>query len=230
MLATVFGHNDYRVLVTDVDLAGAEQVSSMIDPLGQRAHALQVDVSNREDFELALSTANEAFGGVSVLINNAAVTKTTPVFEITQQEFDEVLAINLGGVFSGCQVFGSAFKAQGYGRIVNIASLAGQHGGTATGAHYAASKGAVITLTKVFARELAASGVTVNAISPGPLDVPLVHELLPADTLQGLISAIPTGELGKPQFIAQIALLLASPEATSITGATIDANSGLYVR
>lgn len=111
-----------------------------------------------------------------------------------------------------------------------MASLAGQNGGAATGAHYAASKGGIITLTKVFARDLAAFGVTVNAVSPGPLNVELIRELLPAEKLSAVIQSIPVGRLGDPQFIAELVCLLAAPEAASATGATFDANGGLYVR
>ncbi len=133
-------------------------------------------------------------------------------------------------MFLGCQVFGAYFKTQKYGRIINMASLAAQNGGAATGAHYAASKGGIVTLTKVFARELAASGVTVNAIAPGPLDVELVHELLPADKLKSVIETIPVSTLGDPQFIADVVMLITSSNSMSMTGATIDVNGGLYVR
>ncbi|MCP6379446.1 SDR family NAD(P)-dependent oxidoreductase, partial [Klebsiella pneumoniae] len=90
-------------------------------------------------------------------------------------EFDQVMSLNTRSIFIGCQVFGAHMAAAGYGRIINMASLAGQNGGTATGAHYAASKGAIVTLTKIFAKELAASGVTVNAIAPGPIESPAVR-------------------------------------------------------
>ena len=106
------------------------------------------------------------------------------------------MAINLDGTFLGCQVFGAHFAERGYGRIVNIASLAGQNGGTATGAHYAAAKGGVATLTKVFARELASAGVTVNAVSPGPLDLPVVYETVAPDKLDSIKANIPVGTLG----------------------------------
>jgi 3-oxoacyl-[acyl-carrier protein] reductase len=118
---------------------------------------------------------------------------------------------------------------RGYGRIVNMASLAGQNGGTATGGHYASSKGAIMSATKVFARDLAPYGVTVNAVSPGPLDSPTVRRVL-GDRLEESARAIPVGRLGSMPFIADMVALLASPEAASVTGATWDANGGLYMR
>lgn len=221
---------EFRVLVTDLDIDRAEQVAAQLKSDGADILAASLDISNAEDFSAALKRATDQWGGVGVLVNNASVTKTTPIYEISQDEFRDVLSLNVGGVFSGCQIFGAAFKKQNYGRIVNLASLAGQNGGAATGAHYAASKGAIITLTKVFARDLAANGVTVNAISPGPLDVELLPEILTPEIIDGLKKMIPVGQLGDPSFIGDIVCLLASPAAASMTGATLDANGGLYVR
>jgi 3-oxoacyl-[acyl-carrier protein] reductase len=170
------------------------------------------------------------FGGVQVLVNNAARTQARPLLEITPEELDSVMAVGFRGTFQACQLFGAHMAAQGYGRIVNMASLAGQNGGTATGGHYASAKGAVISLTKVFARELAASGVTVNAVSPGPQDSPVVHDIIGAGNLESFARSIPVGRLGDPAFIAEMVALLASPAAASVTGACWDANGGLYMR
>ena len=115
-------------------------------------------------------------------------------------------------------------------RAADQPSLAGQNGGTATGAHYAASKGAITPLTKVFARDLAASGVTVNAIAPGPLDTPMVHRTVPPDRMAALRASIPVGGIGDPRFVAALVVQLASPEAGFATGATWDVNGGLYMR
>ena len=221
---------DFRVLVTDLDKDRAEKVAAKLKENGTDAIAAKLDVSKKKDFADALRVATERWGGAGVLVNNASVTKTTPIYEISNDEFLDVLGLNVGSVFVGCQVFGGAFKSQNYGRIINLSSLAGQNGGAATGAHYAASKGAIITLTKVFARDLAAHGVTVNAISPGPLDVELLTEILTPESIQGLKTMIPVGHLGDPSFIGELVCLLASPSAASMTGSTLDANGGLYVR
>jgi len=150
--------------------------------------------------------------------------------ETTAAQFDEVINVNLRSVLFGCQVFGQYFADRKAGRIVNIASLAGQNGGSATGAHYAAAKGGVITLTKVFARDLAAAGVTVNAISPGPLDLPIVHQSVPADRLQAVIANIPVGKLGSASYVADAAVLLAAEHAYFANGACWDINGGLFMR
>ena len=116
------------------------------------------------------------------------------------------------------------------GRIVNISSLAGQNGGTITGVHYAAAKGGALSLTKVFARELAASGVTVNAVAPGPLDLPIVYDTVGEDGAEKLKKAIPVHQLGSPRFVADAVVLLISEDAQSVTGACWDINGGLSMR
>lgn len=148
----------------------------------------------------------------------------------TAEQFDQVIDVNLRSVLFGCQVFGQYFAQRGAGRIVNIASLAGQNGGSATGAHYAAAKGGTLTLTKVFARDLAAHGVTVNAISPGPLDLPIVYESVAPEKLRQVLASLPGGKLGSTGFVADAAVLLASGDAHFANGACWDINGGLYMR
>ena len=229
IVAALYGEG-YNVAIGDIDMAAAQALAAQLDPTGERLLALPLDVRAPSDFEAAAAAVAQAWGEVHVLINNAVVTAARPALEITPEEFDDVLSVNLRGAFVGCQVLGRRFKAARYGRIVNIASLAGQNGGAATGAHYAASKGALVTLTKVFARDLAPHGVTVNAVAPGPLDLPSVRRLLPPETLEAMVATIPVGRLGDPAFVARMVCLLAAPEAASVTGATWDANGGLYMR
>lgn len=220
----------YRVAVTDVRLETVAEVATALDPSGETATALALDVTSKADFEAALAAILAKWGALHVAVNNAALTPTTPVMKITAEEFDRVLAVNLRGTLFGCQVFGAHLASAGYGRIVNLASLAGQNGGTASGAHYASSKGAILTLTKIFARELGASGVTVNAVAPGPMDLPSVHALVPADKLAKIVETIPVRSLGDPVFVADTVVHLASPAAGFVTGAAWDLNGGLFMR
>lgn len=191
VIAETLAKDGFRVAVSDIDSARATATAQAISAAGGQALAMALDVREKADFEQALAEIINRWGSVGVLVNNAALTRTTPLFEISPEEFSEITDVNLRGTFMGCQVFGHHFGEQRYGRIVNLASLAGQNGGAATGAHYAASKGGIVTLTKVFARDLAAKGVTVNAIAPGPLDVDLVREILPADKLTAMVGTIP---------------------------------------
>lgn len=230
VVARTFHAAGSRVVISDVDADAAFRLASELDPDGETAVAMRLDIRRPQEFQQVLDETVARWGTVEVLVNNAAVTKARPLLEIDPAEFNEVMAINAGGVFAGSQVFGRYFKSRGYGRIVNLASLAGQNGGTATGAHYAASKGAILTLTKVFARDLAPFGVTVNAVAPGPMDTPLVHALVPDEKMPSLLAGIPAGRLGDPEFVALMILLLASPQAASVTGACWDVNGGLFMR
>lgn len=229
-IARAFHAAGYRVGVSDIDGAAAQALADDLDASGETAIGLTLDVRHEAAFESARDTLVARWGSVEALVNNAVITIVRPVLDISPDEFDTVLAVNLRGTFVGCQVFGRYFKDRGHGRIVNIASLAGQNGGTATGAHYAASKGGIITLTKVFARDLAPFGITVNAIAPGPLDLPSVRALVPPGKLDGIIAGIPVQHLGSPDFVALTAVHLASPEAAFANGAIWDINGGLLMR
>lgn len=220
----------HRVAIGDIDEAGAVDAARSLDAGGDSAIGLMLDVREGAAFASARDVLVARWGSVEILVNNAAATAAKPVLDITPEEFDAVIAVNLRGTFLGSQVFGRLFKERGYGRIVNLASLAGQNGGTATGAHYAASKGGILTLTKVFARDLAPFGVTANAIAPGPLDTPTVHQTIPGDRMQQFKANVPVGTLGDPDFIGSMVARLAARDAGFITGATIDINGGLYMR
>jgi 3-oxoacyl-[acyl-carrier protein] reductase len=230
VIAARFHAAGYRVALGDVAIEAAAATARSLSADESSAFALKLDVTSKEDFVRARDAIVARWGRVDALVNNAGASKVVPVMEITAEQFDQVIDVNLRSVLFGCQVFGQHFANLGEGRIVNIASLAGQNGGSATGAHYAAAKGGAITLTKVFARDLAASGVTVNAISPGPLDLPIVHESVPADKLDKVIASIPVGRLGAADYIADAAVLLASGNAYFANGACWDINGGLYMR
>ena len=230
VVAREFHRAGYLVGLADIAFDEAQDGARELDASGDTACAIRLDVTSKADFAAGLDTLVQRWGGVDVLVNNAGASKVVPVMEITAEQFDQVNDVNLRSVLFGCQVFGQYFADRGEGRIINVASLAGQNGGSATGAHYAAAKGGAITLTKVFARDLAARGVTVNAISPGPLDLPIVHESVPADKLKAVIAGIPVGRLGSAQYVADIAVLLASPDAYFANGACWDVKGGLYMR
>ncbi|TDN60056.1 SDR family NAD(P)-dependent oxidoreductase [Scandinavium goeteborgense] len=230
VIATHLLAQGFQVVMTDVDAARVQQAADRIDNGQGKVLALALDIRQPQDFEQALKATIDRFGRLEVLVNNAALTLATPVMEIEVDEFDRVMTTNLRGTFVGCQTLGRYFASRGYGRIINLASLAGQNGGTASGAHYAASKGGILTLTKIFARELSKSGVTVNAIAPGPMDSPAVHAIVPEEKMAGLLQMIPVGTLGDAEFVAQAVALLASPQASFVTGATWDINGGLFMR
>ena len=210
------------VVLADVNLEAAEQVAAS---LGERARALECDVRSRESLRRVIEEAGE----VDVMVNNAARTVSRPFWEIEQDEWDDVLAVNLRGVFFGCQLAGAHMRGRGRGRVINLSSLAGQQGGAVAGAHYAASKAGIIVLTKIAAQELAPHGVTVNAIAPAAVRTPVMDDM-PADRLEAVRQRIPIGRFGEPDEVAALAVFLASDEAAYITGATLDVNGGLLMR
>lgn len=221
----------YCVVISDINIDKAKKAAKELDLSGNKVIAVALDVMNKQDFIDALALTIEHFGCCDVLVNNAAMTPTTPVMDIEPEEFSQVVDINLRGNFLGCQVFGKHFSNEGFGRIINLSSLAGQMGGTASGAHYASSKAGIVTLTKIFAREFAALGVTVNSIAPGPVDVPSVREKVPAEKLEHIINnMIPVKEMSNPSFIGSMVVMLASKDANTVTGATWDINGGIYMR
>lgn len=231
VIAAELHASGYRVLLTDRDAQAAARTAQALDAQGATARGFGLDVLDKTAFEAALAElARLGWGVPQVLVNNAALTLTTPVMQISPEEFSRVTDVNLRGCFLGCQVVGAAMAAAGFGRIVNVASLAGQNGGTASGAHYAASKAGILTLTKIFARALAAQGVTVNAVAPGPLDLPSVRAIVPPDRLAQIVQTIPVQRLGEARFIARTVVLLASADAASATGAAWDINGGLFMR
>jgi 3-oxoacyl-[acyl-carrier protein] reductase len=215
-----------RVAVADVDAAAA---SAIAESIGEAALPVELDVRDRASFEAALRVTIAELGALDVLVNNAALTIRRPFFEIEDDEWDEVLAVNLRGVFLGCQLGGAHMREQRRGRIVNLSSLAGQQGSVVNGAHYAASKAGILALSKAVARELAPFGVTVNAVAPAAIEGPLV-DALPPETLSALTAAVPLRRLGRTDEVAGLIAYLASDQAGYVTGSTFDINGGSFMR
>ena len=166
---------------------------------------------------------------IDILVNNAGICPTTPVEEIPEAEWDKVLEINLKAPFFLCQAVIPAMKEQRYGKIINIASIAGEMGALVAGCHYSASKGGMLTLTKVLARLLGPWGINVNSVAPGTIDSVMTADWSP-EQRKMLTDRIPLGRLGQPIDIAQAVAFLASDESSFITGATIDVNGGALMR
>lgn len=231
VLAQTFAEAGYQVVVSDITLALAEKAKAELNADANKVLALKLDVCVKSDFEQALQASISHFGRLDVLINNAAMTPTTALMDISPEEFSTVMDINLRGTFLGCQVVCPYLAEQKRGRVINMASLAGQMGGTASGAHYASSKAGIMTLTKVFARHFAAEGVTVNSIAPGPVDVASLRDKVPEEKLNHIINnVIPMKTMSDPQYIAQMALLMAAEHGQSVTGTTWDINGGIFMR
>jgi 3-oxoacyl-[acyl-carrier protein] reductase len=220
-------HADGRyVVIGDVDAEGAR---SLAGELGEGALAASLDVRSEEAWKGVLTRALEAFGDVDALVNNAARTEIRSFWEIDLDEWDDVLATNLRGTYLGIRVVGAHLLDRGAGRIVNLASVAGQASRAVTGVHYASSKAAIIALTRHAATELAPHGVTVNAIAPAAIDGPMVATVAP-ERIEAMVQAIPVRRLGRPEEVAAAVAYLLSDEAGFVTGATLDVNGGMLMR
>lgn len=227
-IARLFHTSGARVAVTDVDAATAVRVAESLDATGATAMPLTLDVRRKQDFEYARDRISQAWGRTDIVINNAGYAKRTPVQEITTEEFDDIVAINMRSVFLSCQVFSEHMKAHGQGRIINVTSLAGQNGGTVASAHYAAAKAGATMLSKYFAQQLAGTGVTVNAISPGPIST--AKGRLSEEQIDRIEKLVPAGRFGEASEIAAASALLASDQGGFFLGATFDLNGGLLMR
>jgi 3-oxoacyl-[acyl-carrier protein] reductase len=215
------------VALVDVDTAA---LATAVQALGDRTLALKADVSQLADVQRAIERTVQHFGGLDILVNNAGICPLSSFAEITEAEWDRVLAINLKGAFFCCQVALPHLRRRGRpGRIINISSVAGQMGGITSGAHYAASKAGLIGLSKQLARMLAADGITVNCVAPGTTATDLTASWADA-VLANIQASIPLGRLAQPEEIAEAVCFLASDRAAFITGATLDVNGGLYFR
>ncbi|PIC99037.1 SDR family NAD(P)-dependent oxidoreductase [Sporosarcina sp. P29] len=190
---------------------------------------LTVDVSNVSAIKESVQTIMEHWGRIDVLINNAGVRKETSVEKITEDEWNLILSVNLGGTFFYSQAVLDTMKQQKSGRIINISSFGGQAGPLSSGAHYCASKAGQIMLTKSFARSLAGQGITVNAVAPAAIQTPEMDNIDPCK-LEKMKESIPVQRFGKAEEVANMVSYLASDAAGYITGSTFDINGGLLMR
>ena len=170
------------------------------------------------------------FGTVDILVNNAGILRgTSPPEEISEDEWDLVLAFNLKGAFHCTKAVLPTMKKQRSGGIVNVSSIAGRSVSNSGGAHYTASKAALLGFTRHAAREAAPYGITVNAIAPAGVDTPMVSEVWPEARMDALVAKIPLGRVARAEEIAELVLFLVSEKSSYITGATIDINGGLLM-
>ncbi len=219
----------YRVAYVDINDQGCLQAAQAQDPSGETAVAIRADVRALDSVEACFGEVLGRWDAVDVWVNNAARTASRPFLEIDPEEWDDVLAVNLRGTYFGCRVAGAHMCERRSGRIINLASLAGQWGRSLTGAHYSASKGGIQALTRTAATAFASSGVTVNAIAPAAIEGPQAAAM-PPDKLAAYAEQIPVGRLGRPDEVSAVAAFLASEEASFITGATYDVNGGMLMR
>ena len=216
------------VIVNDVDPPSAEATANEARTMGRRALSIVADVSKKEEVIKMVETAIKAFGKIDILVNNAGIFSSIPLEDMTEENWDKTLKINLKSVFLCSQAAMKFMKLQKSGKIVNIASLAGKVGGIVAGADYAASKAGVLCLTKSLAKQLAPYGINVNAVAPAWIETDMMKDW-PKETKEAVLKQIPLGRFGKPEEVAEAVVFLVSEGASFITGATIDINGGILM-
>ena len=205
----------------------AERLDAIAGELGQRVHALPCDLRDRSAVDALAGQADEAMGQVDILVNNAGITHDNLFMRMSDEEWDDVIAVNLTSVFTLTRGVLRGMMRRRAGRIVNISSISGIIGNPGQ-PNYASSKAGMIGMTKSLAREVASRGITANCIAPGFIETAMTEALNEKQT-EAIAAAIPAGTFGTPEDIAAAALYLASNEARYVTGQTIHVNGGMIM-
>lgn len=215
-----------RVVVLDINHTKLQQLAS---ELGENILPLELDVSDHEAVETVYKQVQQHWGDVDILVNNAGILSNNKAVETSVEEWRRVMSINLDGAFYLSRAVLKGMKNKGWGRIINICSLAAKTGGLTAGTAYTTSKGGLTTLTFSLAREAAGFGVTANGISPAYINTPMVTEQLTEQQRQDLLASIPVGRFCEADEVAHVVEFLTSPLSGFITGEIIDINGGLHL-
>lgn len=218
-----------KVVVTDINQEECEEVVEEIKKQGGEAIALKMDVTNKAEVEKGVKTAVKNFGSLDILVNNAGIVEFKPFLELTEQDWDKMLAINLKGQFLCAQAAAKQMQKQKSGVIVNIASVAmGQQGvGFPNIAHYCASKGGIAAMTEALAVELAQFNIRVNGIAPGMIDTPMI-DTVKSDPkmIDAMLARVPLHRVGKPEEVSELVAFLASDDSSYMTGSMVVIDGG----
>jgi NAD(P)-dependent dehydrogenase (short-subunit alcohol dehydrogenase family) len=221
--AKLFAEHGARLVLADIAACDPEDFPS------PEAIAVRCDISDAQDCERLVTAAVQRFGNLDVLVNSAGIVGSGSMLDIDADTLDRMISVNLKGAFNLCQAALSVFVKQQHGIIVNIASLAAQRGGGLVGgAHYAAAKGGVLSLTRSIAREFGPSGIRANAICPAMAQTSMLDDLSEAQ-IDAIKAEVPLRRLGSPRDVAGACLFLASDLSNFVTGATLDVNGGLHI-
>jgi len=218
-----------KVVVSDISLEECQKVVEEIGKAGGGAIAVKCDVTKKNEVDEMVKKTVEKFGKVDILVNNAGICQFKPFLELTEEEWDRTLNINLKGYFLCVQAAAKEMEKQKSGAIVNIASVAmGQQGvGFPNIAHYCASKGGIVGLTEALAVELAPYNIRVNAISPGMIETPMIDTVKKdPKMMEAMLAKVPMHRVGKPEEVSNLVLFLASDQSSYMTGSTVVIDGG----
>ncbi len=207
--------------------AEAKQVAADIDAAGGKGLAIKADVASFDDAQAMVDQVAEKFGGLDILVNNAGINRDGVIWKMTEEQWDQVLDINLKGYFNYCRAAVPIFREQKSGKIINVTSINGLRGKFGQ-TNYSASKAGIIGLTKALARELGRSSVNVNAVAPGLIETDMMKDA-PEKVLDAALAEIVLGRLGKPEEVAAVIAFLCSEAARHITGQVLQVDGGQYI-
>ncbi|MBT7050918.1 MAG: 3-oxoacyl-[acyl-carrier-protein] reductase [Desulfobacula sp.] len=215
------------IVVNDVSIENAQQTAREIISKGQKTIVSNANVVNDTQVKDMFESIASEFGRIDILVNNAGITKDSLLMDMREDQWDQVMDVNLKGVFLCCKYAAKMMSDQQYGKIINISSASGQAGNIGQ-VNYAASKGGVIAITKTLAKELARYNINVNAVAPGFIRTPMT-QTVPEKVVKYLIGQIPLKRMGEPIEIANAIAFLASDNSAYITGQVLSVNGGMYV-
>ena len=224
-IAIALAREGANIIAIDVDIQTAEEVAREIKSLDRQALAIQVDVSDSKEVNQMVQSVLEKFKRVDILVNNAAIIKRGSIEDLTEEDWDRVMDVNLKGAFNCVKAVVGAMKKQRYGKIVNISSIAGKIGDLASAPCYGASKAGMTCLAKSLARELASYGINANVVAPHAIKTDMSKEWS-EEKRKSIIADIPLGRLGEPEDVAEAVVFLVSDKAKFITGEVLDVNGG----
>ncbi len=226
-IATRLGADGMTVIGTATSDGGAEAISSYFKEAGIEGQGMKLDVADAASVDQVLSAIAEQYGAVTVLVNNAGITRDNLLMRMKPEEWDAVINTNLNSLYRVCKACIRGMMKARMGRIINIASVVGSSG-NAGQTNYAAAKAGMLGFTRSLAQEIGSRGITVNAVAPGFIDTDMTRDL-PEAQRKALLSAIPMGRLGSADEIAAAVAFLASDDAAYVTGTTLHVNGGMYM-